>query len=144
MTWTIKKKIFVEFLTVLLPFYVLVFWPQDMWDLSSSSRDVTHTPALEGEVLTTGTPGRSLSSPLNITLWAHEWIEHAPLWPPLWATDVCPPVPLCFHLQKYLYCSLWPHIDSKLFLKSQVLQSTQDHHQQQFGINFYFCLCQFC
>ena len=24
--------------TILLPFYVLVFWPQDMWDLSSQTR----------------------------------------------------------------------------------------------------------
>ena len=28
-------KIFIEFISVLLLFYVLVFWPQGMWDLSS-------------------------------------------------------------------------------------------------------------
>ena len=27
-------------------FYVLVFWPRDMWDLSSPTRDQTHTPCI--------------------------------------------------------------------------------------------------
>ena len=26
-------KVFIEFVTILLPFYVLVFWPRGMWDL---------------------------------------------------------------------------------------------------------------
>ena len=30
--------------TVLLLFYVLVFWPRGMWDLCSQIRDQTHTP----------------------------------------------------------------------------------------------------
>ena len=34
------------------------FWPQGMWDLTSLTRDGTHTPC-EGEVLTTGPPGKS-------------------------------------------------------------------------------------
>ena len=33
-----------------------------MWDLSSLNRDLTYTPALEHEVLTTGPPGNSLWS----------------------------------------------------------------------------------
>ena len=41
---------------------VLVFWPRGTWDLRYLTRDQTHTPALEGEVLTTGPPGKSLSS----------------------------------------------------------------------------------
>ena len=40
-------KIFVEFVTILLLFYVLFFWLRGMWDLSSSARDQTHTPCIE-------------------------------------------------------------------------------------------------
>ena len=36
-------KIFIEFVTILLLFYVLVFRPQDMWGLSSPTRGQTHT-----------------------------------------------------------------------------------------------------
>ena len=35
-------------------------WPRDMWDPSSLARDQTHTPALEGEVLTSGPAGSCL------------------------------------------------------------------------------------
>ena len=41
--WTIFKA-FIEFVTILLWFYVLVFWLQVMWDLNSPTRDWTHTP----------------------------------------------------------------------------------------------------
>ena len=41
--WTIFK-VFIEFVTILLLFYVLVFWPQGMWDLSSLTRNWTRTP----------------------------------------------------------------------------------------------------
>ena len=48
-------NIFIEFVTVLLLFYALVFWPRGMWDLSFLTRDRTLTPyTLEGKVLTTG------------------------------------------------------------------------------------------
>ena len=59
--WTIFKA-FTEFVTVLLLFYVLVFGPQGMWDPRSPTRarDWTRTPALEGTVLTTGPPDKSL------------------------------------------------------------------------------------
>ena len=39
-------KIFIEFVTILLLFYVLVFWPQGIWDPSSLTRDRTHTPCI--------------------------------------------------------------------------------------------------
>ena len=39
-------KVFIEFVTILLLFYVLVFWPRGMWDLSSSTRDRTCTPCI--------------------------------------------------------------------------------------------------
>ena len=43
--WTIFK-VFIEFVTILLQFYVLVFWPWSMWDLSSLTRDWTCTPCI--------------------------------------------------------------------------------------------------
>ena len=36
-------KVFKEFVTILPLFYVLVFWPWDLWDLSSLTRDQTRT-----------------------------------------------------------------------------------------------------
>ena len=58
--WT-AFKVFIEFATVLLLFYVLVFWPKGMWDLSSLTKNRACTPALGGEVLATGLPGNSLT-----------------------------------------------------------------------------------
>ena len=43
--WTIFK-VFIEFDTILLLFYILVFWPRVMWDLSSLTRDRTCTPCI--------------------------------------------------------------------------------------------------
>ena len=40
--WTIFK-VFIEFVTILLLFYVLGFWPLGIWDLSSFTRNQTHT-----------------------------------------------------------------------------------------------------
>ena len=45
LTWT-NFKVFIEFATILLLFYVLVFWPQGMWDLSSPTRDGIRTPCI--------------------------------------------------------------------------------------------------
>ena len=56
--WTIFK-VFVEFITILLLFHILFFGPRGMWDLSSQAREPVPS-ALEGEVLTTGLPGKSL------------------------------------------------------------------------------------
>ena len=39
-------KVFIEFVTILLLFYVLDFWLWDMWDLSSPTRDQIHTPCI--------------------------------------------------------------------------------------------------
>ena len=43
--WTIFN-VFIEFVTLLLLFYVLVFWPRGMWDLSSPTRNRTRTPCI--------------------------------------------------------------------------------------------------
>ena len=41
--WTIFK-VFFEFVTILLLFHVLAFWPQGMWDLSPLTKDQAYTP----------------------------------------------------------------------------------------------------
>ena len=43
--WSIFK-VFIDFATISFLFYVLVFWPQGMWDLSSPIRDRTHTSCI--------------------------------------------------------------------------------------------------
>ena len=48
--WT-TFKVFIEFVTILLLFYVLVFCPRGMWDLSSPARDRTCTPCIGRECL---------------------------------------------------------------------------------------------
>ena len=58
--WTIFK-VFIEFVTILLLFYVWVFWPWGMWDLISLTRDWIWTPALEGEFWTTEPQGNPLN-----------------------------------------------------------------------------------
>ena len=59
--WTIFK-VFIEFATILLLFSMFQFLARGMWGLSSLTRDQTRTPALEGEVLTSGQSGKSQSS----------------------------------------------------------------------------------
>ena len=41
--WTIVK-VFIEFVTILLLFCILVLWPQGMWDLTSLIRDRIYVP----------------------------------------------------------------------------------------------------
>ena len=56
-------KVFVEFFTILPVLYVLVFWHQGMWDLSSLIRDRTSTPYIERwRSLNHQTTGKSLPS----------------------------------------------------------------------------------
>ena len=56
--WAIFK-VFIEFVTILLLFYVLVFWPWGTWDLNFLLRDRTHTPCSGRWSLTTRLPGKS-------------------------------------------------------------------------------------
>ena len=42
--WTIFKVLFIEFVTILLLFYVLFYWLQSRWSLSSLTRDQTCIP----------------------------------------------------------------------------------------------------
>ena len=62
--WTILK-VFIEFVTILLLFYVLVFGPEACGILAPRPGIEPAPPALEGEVPTTGPPGKSLRSTLN-------------------------------------------------------------------------------
>ena len=32
-------KVFIEFVTILLLFYVLALWPRGMWDISTPTKD---------------------------------------------------------------------------------------------------------
>ena len=61
--WTIFK-VFIEFFTTLLLFYVLFCFVFDhkTWDLSSPPGIEPASPALEGKVLTTGPPEKSQKS----------------------------------------------------------------------------------
>ena len=57
--WTIFK-VFIEFVTILLLFYVLVFWlPKACGILAPPPGIQPPPPAPEGEGLTPGTPGKS-------------------------------------------------------------------------------------
>ena len=57
--WPISK-VSSEFAATSLLLYVFIFWPQVVQDLGSPTKDQTPAPsALEGEVLSTGPPGKS-------------------------------------------------------------------------------------
>ena len=57
---TIFLEVFIEVVTILLLFYVLVSWLQSVGDFSPATRDQTCTHALESKVLTPGPPAKSL------------------------------------------------------------------------------------
>ena len=58
--WTFFKSLYLYWICYnTAPALYLGFGPGGMWDLSSPTRDQTHIPVLEGEVLTTGPPGKS-------------------------------------------------------------------------------------
>ena len=53
-------KVFIEFVTILLLFCVLLFWPWGRWISAAWLGIEIALLALEGEVLTTRSPGKSL------------------------------------------------------------------------------------
>ena len=63
--WTIFK-VFIEFVTILLLFYVLVYGPEACGILTPQPGIELSLPALEGRVLTTGPPGKSLYLSLSL------------------------------------------------------------------------------
>ena len=52
-------KLCMKFITILLLFYVLVFWPRGMWDLRSPTRGGTLTPCIRRRILGHFWPGKS-------------------------------------------------------------------------------------
>ena len=72
--WT-TFKVFIEFVTILFLFYVLVFWPRGMWDLSSPTRDRTHTPCTGRRNLNHWTT-REVPYPHSLPMWSA-----CPSWP---------------------------------------------------------------
>jgi hypothetical protein len=56
--WTIFK-VFIEFVTILLLFYILVFWKEACGILAPRSGILPALSALEGKVPTAGPPGKS-------------------------------------------------------------------------------------
>ena len=73
--WTIFK-VFIEFVTILLLFYVLVFWSRGMWDLSSPTRDRTRTPCIGRQSLNHWTAREvPTSSVLETDIWEASWLN---------------------------------------------------------------------
>ena len=58
--WTISKVCWICYSIVTNSVLHFGFWPQGTWDPSSPNGTEPTTPALEGEVSTTGQPGQSL------------------------------------------------------------------------------------
>ena len=80
-------KVFIEFVTTLLRFYVSVFlamWPWDMWDLSSPTRDQICTPFIGRQSLSHWTtrevPVRSIILNLSSSFWWW-WSYHSSFLP---------------------------------------------------------------
>ena len=58
--WAIFK-VFIKFITIFILFYVLVFWGYKACGILTPQPGIKPTPpALEGKVLTTGLPGKSV------------------------------------------------------------------------------------
>ena len=88
--WTIFK-VFTEFVTTLFLFYVLVFWRQGMWNLSSRPGLNPHS-LLWKAVLTTGQAGKSPGPHLlTAFLWSHSAPDTIALyWTPYTPTVLLP------------------------------------------------------
>ena len=78
--WTILK-LFIELVTILLLFYVLVFWPQGMWNLRASlvAQMVKNLPIVqETWVLSLGWEdplGEGMATHCSILAWRIPWTE---------------------------------------------------------------------
>ena len=111
--WTIFK-FFIEFVTIC---FCLVFWPRGMWDLSSPTRDQTHTSCIGRQSLNHWTArevhlppfveeiifpplnglGILVKNQLAIDVWVYFWALNSV---PLVCISILMPVPHCFD-----YCS---------------------------------------
>ena len=74
--------VFIEFVTILLLFYVLGFFGQEVYVILAPQPGIEPAlPALEGGVLTTGPPGKSLTFQLRWSVSKREWIQCSSLHP---------------------------------------------------------------
>ena len=87
--WTIFK-VFIEFVTILLLFYVLVFWLRGMWDLSSPTRDRTRTPCI----------GRR-----SLNHWTTSEVPEFPSFLRLNNIPLC----MCIYIHIYIYIYIYSH-----------------------------------
>ena len=75
------SKVFIEFVTILLLFYVLVFRPRGMWDLSSLTRDRTRTPCIGRQSLNHWTtrevpPPQNFKNQMELLKRFNSWTFH--------------------------------------------------------------------
>ena len=77
--WTIFK-VFIEFVTILLLFYVLFFGHEACGILAPQPGIKPTAPALEGDVLTTGLPGKSPYCSLNKHLFSGFFVVEHQAW----------------------------------------------------------------
>ena len=112
--WTIFK-VFIEFVTILLLFNVLVFWPGGMWDLSFPTRE---PPSLQGEIQTS----RPLGKSQDIFIWTctnqkicyflKKIVTQNPLSKSeVMVGDACGGKPAAMEARQYCWvtCRGWPH-----------------------------------
>ena len=73
-------KVFTEFVTILLLFYVFAFCLLGMWDLSFPTWDGTHTPGIgKQSLLSTGLPGTLLEfyrQKFNSVYWSGTIVDY--------------------------------------------------------------------
>ena len=133
--WTIFK-VSIKFVTILFLFYVLVFWSWGIWDLSSPTRDWTHsrTPCIEKWSLSHWTtreaplhPFQCLDSHLSLG-WKNKSRNYRLLALCLFPSDKCffPPPPSGFTLLSHFQS---PQRSSETFPQtvSLFLCGTQPH-----------------
>ena len=95
--WTVFLKVFIEFVIIVFLLYVLLYWPQGMWGLSSPTRHPTHTPCTERQSLNHWTSREVLNFPYKAFYYSYlfetfasisryfiwgtyHWTRRLPLW----------------------------------------------------------------
>ena len=152
-------KVFIEFVTILLLFYVF-FWLWGMWDLSSLTRDQTCTPCLRKQSLNNWTTGEvptwtsylisslsSLPQPLSTILAFYSWHMHISVFP----NNMCIILFCLIHIWPLLisYYDIWGFCSLRasclLFLFSQIpVGSYYSFCLIDYSILILLCLCRYC
>ena len=101
LTWTIFK-VFIEFVTTLLLFSALVFWPQAMWNPSSLTRDRTCIPCSRRRSLNSWTTREVPRVVFKVLTWCA--FPTAPLWNSSFSGESSQAsLWLCFHRSLMLF-----------------------------------------